>query len=225
MHENCMKKKTGIILSALIILSMALSVFSGCKAGNNSLQGILDKGVHYYIVSDGDLSKEDKEQMLKCLSERAKVYDSNATATLGEDEEGTYISVSFSEDKPEYYYDYLLEKHNLSFVKDYGQQTETILMDQIKLDYVQINQDPETQSKYIKMQMTEEFGKQFAEITQNNIGKSVAVLVDDVMIINPTISAPITDGKVMIMGIEENWENIYEQLLEASQKYEVTRLK
>ena len=38
------------------------------------------------------------------------------------------------------------------------------------------------------------------EITEKNIGNPIAIYLDDIMISNPTVQAPITNGKAQISG-------------------------
>ena len=42
----------------------------------------------------------------------------------------------------------------------------------------------------------------FADVTKNNVGKLMAILVDDKVISAPTILGPIEQGKVVITGLE-----------------------
>ena len=52
----------------------------------------------------------------------------------------------------------------------------------------------------IGITLTEAGGKKLAEITKNNIGRILGIVVDGKLVSAPTISAPITGGKAFILG-------------------------
>ena len=58
----------------------------------------------------------------------------------------------------------------------------------------------ETDPPHIEVVFTETGAERFAELTENNIGKPFAILVDGALISAPTIQSPITGGTAMITG-------------------------
>ena len=58
----------------------------------------------------------------------------------------------------------------------------------------------ETDRPQIEVVFTETGAERFAELTENNIGKPFAILVDGALISAPTIQSPITGGTAMITG-------------------------
>lgn len=57
-----------------------------------------------------------------------------------------------------------------------------------------------TNQPQIQLQFNSDGIKKFREITQNNIGKRVAIYLDDQIIIAPTVQSAITDGRAVITG-------------------------
>lgn len=60
--------------------------------------------------------------------------------------------------------------------------------------------DSNTGSPVISLQFTEEGGRKFAEITQNNIGKQLPIVLDNQIISAPTVEEQITGGNAQISG-------------------------
>lgn len=63
---------------------------------------------------------------------------------------------------------------------------------------VQFN--PQDKSPEIAIEFTGDGRKKFAEITKRNVGRPVAIYLDDKVISQPTVQQPITDGKAVITG-------------------------
>ena len=53
---------------------------------------------------------------------------------------------------------------------------------------------------YVSLEFTEEGKKLFAQATAQNLGKLIAIVMDDQVISAPTVNSEITDGKAMITG-------------------------
>ncbi|MEA4815831.1 MAG: protein translocase subunit SecD [Lachnospiraceae bacterium] len=53
---------------------------------------------------------------------------------------------------------------------------------------------------YVSLEFDEEGTKLFAEATQSNIGKRIAILLDDEILMAPTVKSEITDGNCIISG-------------------------
>lgn len=60
--------------------------------------------------------------------------------------------------------------------------------------------DPRTGAPQITLQFDAEGTKLFADITQNNIGKSVAIFLDGQILSAPTVQSAITNGQAVITG-------------------------
>jgi preprotein translocase subunit SecD len=53
---------------------------------------------------------------------------------------------------------------------------------------------------YIAFEMTSQGAREFGELTSNNVGRSIGIVIDDVVISSPVIQTPITGGKGSITG-------------------------
>jgi len=60
--------------------------------------------------------------------------------------------------------------------------------------------DRQTQPK-VKVRLTEQGRKKFAEFTLNHIGKNAAMIVDNKLVSAPRINAQITQGIFLIVGL------------------------
>ena len=60
--------------------------------------------------------------------------------------------------------------------------------------------DPNTGKPQVSLEFNEEGKEKFAEITKRNVGKSVAIFLDEFPITIPTVNEPITDGRAVITG-------------------------
>ena len=90
-----------------------------------------------------------------------------------------------------------------------SQFDEVILQDQIfistglsgkHIQRAQLVFDNQTGQPQISLELNDEGGKLFAEITKKNIGKKVAIFLDGVAISIPVVQSEITDGKAVISG-------------------------
>lgn len=52
----------------------------------------------------------------------------------------------------------------------------------------------------VALEFSDEGGKKFAELTEKNVGKTIAILLDKQMLTNPRVNEPITGGKAVITG-------------------------
>lgn len=69
--------------------------------------------------------------------------------------------------------------------------------------------DPTTTQPLVSLEFNDEGKKIFAEITEDNVGKVIAIFLDGVPISMPVVREPITDGRAQISGnfsIEEGRE-------------------
>jgi preprotein translocase subunit SecD len=68
------------------------------------------------------------------------------------------------------------------------------------LKTAQITFNNQSISPQVSLDLTDDGSKKFAQITQNNIGKPVAIYLDGVPISTPTVQSVITDGHAVITG-------------------------
>lgn len=81
--------------------------------------------------------------------------------------------------------------------------TETILMDgsMVESAEARVYQGDDGKSQYIvSLEFTEEGKQKFGEITQEYVGQTISIWMDDIMISAPSVNTAITDGKAQIEG-------------------------
>jgi len=64
----------------------------------------------------------------------------------------------------------------------------------------QVTFDPNTGKPQVSLEFNEEGKKKFAEITKRNVGKRVAIFLDEVPVTIPKVNEPINDGRAVISG-------------------------
>ncbi|MFA6896738.1 MAG: protein translocase subunit SecD [Patescibacteria group bacterium] len=79
-------------------------------------------------------------------------------------------------------------------------------LDGTKLKRADVSFDPQTYEPEVQLQFNDEGTKLFSEITSRNIGKKVAIFLDQAPISIPTVQVAITDGKAVISGNFTNEE-------------------
>lgn len=60
--------------------------------------------------------------------------------------------------------------------------------------------DPNTGNPQVSLEFDDEGKKKFGEITERNVGKRVAIFLDELPVTIPTVNEPITDGRAVITG-------------------------
>lgn len=66
----------------------------------------------------------------------------------------------------------------------------------------------DTGTPYVALMLTDEGGARFGEATTEGIGRTLAVVVDDEIVIRPVVREPITDGRVQIsLDRDAQWED------------------
>lgn len=81
--------------------------------------------------------------------------------------------------------------------------TETILMDgsMVESAEARVSQREDGTSQYVvSLNFTEEGKQRFGEITQEYVGKTISIWMDDIMISAPNVNTAITDGQAIIEG-------------------------
>lgn len=81
--------------------------------------------------------------------------------------------------------------------------TETVLMDgsMVESAEARVYQGDDGNSQYVvSLEFTEEGKQKFGEITQEYVGQTISIWMDDIMISAPNVNSAITDGKAQIEG-------------------------
>ncbi|HSX19359.1 MAG TPA: protein translocase subunit SecD [Candidatus Saccharimonadales bacterium] len=70
----------------------------------------------------------------------------------------------------------------------------------LKRAQAQPSQNPQNPGYVVSLEFNDEGAKKFADITKNNLGKPVAIYLDDQLISAPIVNAEIADGRAQIEG-------------------------
>lgn len=84
--------------------------------------------------------------------------------------------------------------------EDYAMQFLTTELTGRYLDTAAVQFDPQTNRPVIALSFNDEGKDLFAKITEQEIGKPVAISLDGMILSAPTVREPITDGKAVISG-------------------------
>ncbi len=90
-------------------------------------------------------------------------------------------------------------KSEIDFVPPVEQWVNTGLSGQ-QLEKSMVEFDPSTNEPSVSLSFDSEGKKLFAEITERNVGKKVAIFLDGTPISIPTVNEPIRDGRAVITG-------------------------
>lgn len=71
---------------------------------------------------------------------------------------------------------------------------------ELKRAQAQPSQDPQNPGYVVSLEFNEEGAKKFEEITRNNVGKPVAIYLDEQLISAPIVNALISEGNAIIEG-------------------------
>ena len=79
-------------------------------------------------------------------------------------------------------------------------ESSNLIGKELKRAQAQPSQDPQRPGYVVALEFNSEGAKKFEEITKNNLGKPVAIYLDDQIISAPIVNAQITDGNAIIEG-------------------------
>lgn len=157
-----------------------------------SLQGIIERRVNLYGVSEPLVQTAKVGNSYRVIVELAGVTDLNqamdlvgktAELTFRETVEGTQ-SANVSSDSAQLYGPF----QGLTDLtgKDVAKATPAF--------------DPNTSSPIIQLNFTSEGARKWEEITRRNLNKQLAIVLDNQILLAPTVQAIITDGRTVISG-------------------------
>lgn len=157
-----------------------------------SLQGIIERRVNLYGVSEPLVQTAKVGNSYRVIVELAGVTDLNqamdlvgktAELTFRETVEGTQ-SANISTDSAQLYGPF----QGLTDLtgKDVAKATPAF--------------DPNTSSPIIQLNFTSEGARKWEEITRRNLNKQLAIVLDNQILLAPTVQAIITDGRTVISG-------------------------
>jgi len=114
-----------------------------------------------------------------------------------------FFCVSCSKPKPKWYKNIKPIKLELKMVKDATDKDNLILEKKVLIRNDDIDEAGVTLNQFghksIHLRMTSDATRKFKNITENNIGKQIAIVLNGNIAFAPFVREPITDGNVQIM--------------------------
>ena len=147
------------------------------KLSNSSLYNSYSKLYKYM-----DEALDQIDHFIKSRKIYEPPYENELTLTPVEREDGFYATIDYDLDNG--IQDLTLE------------ETPSIT----KEDILDVKKEFENGYPYISVTLNEEGTKKFHLLTQENIGKPIAIVIDKHIVVSPTVQAPIPGGKIQISG-------------------------
>lgn len=110
---------------------------------------------------------------------------------------------------------------------DYESGQQVITGDQVKGAEAVTSKENSKTVYYVKLTLTDEGAKAFAEATTRLVGKNIAIIYDNTVVSNPVVQVPITNGEATITGMEtaEKAEQLASTIRIGSLKTELVELR
>lgn len=230
-----MKKKQGILVLILTVIVVGFLAFTtavgfgpaGIGAAKNIKTGLdLAGGVSITYQVKGDApSQEDMDDTIYKLQKRVEGYSEEAQV-YQEGDDRINVEIPGAKDANKILEE-LGKPGSLEFQDESG---ETVLDGSDIADAKgAVTEDQVTgQKQYIvSLKLTKEGTKKFAEATEANLGKQIAIVYDGETISAPTVQAVISDGQAQITGQEsiEEANELASVIRIGSLKLELTELR
>lgn len=211
MRKNSKVKSIAVlVVLVLAIVALAFTTLvgfgpTGTGAAKNINLGLdLAGGVSitYEAASGQNISDEDMDDTVSKLQKRAETYSSEAEV-YREGSDRINIEIPGVTDA-----NAILEEMgtpgSLVFMRSVDGESK-IVMEGSDVENAEalIYDDPTTgtTSYVVKLTLTDEAAANFAEVTAESIGQSIAIIYDEELLSSPTVEEAITDGQPLITGM------------------------
>lgn len=203
-----MKKKQGVVVIILAAVLIGLLIFTtavgfgptGTGSAKNIKTGLdLAGGVSItYQAKDDNPSSEDMSDTIYKLQKRVENYSEEAQV-YQEGSNRINIEIPGVSDA-----NAILEELGKPGSLEFTDAEGNTVLDGTDVETAEggITQDETGNNQYVvSLQLTTEGSKKFAEATEANLGKQIAIVYDGETISAPTVQSVISDGKAQITGM------------------------
>jgi len=204
-----MKKSRAIVSLILIAALLGLLAYTslvgfGTK-GSGSMKNIklgldLAGGVSItYQTTEANPSKEDMSDTIYKLQKRVEQYSTEATV-YQEGDDRISIEIPGVSDANQ-----ILEELGKPGSLEFQDQEGNVVLNGSDVKSASAGQSTDKMGAVeyvVQLTLTEEGTEKFAEATEANVGKSIAIIYDGEVISSPTVSNAITGGEAQITGME-----------------------
>lgn len=157
----------------------------------NSATDIILKRVDLYGVAEPKVRSLVSDQNYRIVVELAGIKDTNeALALVGQTAELSFFLIK----QPK------TDDTNATVSANTGYDFQPTELSGKSLKKASAQFDPQTGEPVVALDFNDEGRQIFAEITTNNTGDSLAIILDGQMVMAPQIKTPIVDGKAVITG-------------------------
>ncbi|MDU5109748.1 MAG: protein translocase subunit SecD [Clostridium sp.] len=199
------KNSVLLILSVVIIISLAFIGFKGFEFAGWKVKSFdeaitkgldLQGGVSVLMeIVDEDVSSDVLERTKQLLELRVNKIGVAETVVTVEGDKRIRIDIPGAFNSSEIV-DGLTKTGNLEFKDSEG---NVVLTGKDVKEATAILDD--TSRPVVSLELNEDGQSKFAEVTANNIGKSISIYMDDEVVSSPVVQNAITDGKAVINGM------------------------
>ncbi len=203
-----MKGKGSLMLFAMLLLVGVLAFLSYKGIGEEKLgsvwnikQGLdLSGGVQILYEADKQtVTEEEMQAAVSLLQGRLDWNNWTEAEVAKEGQKRLRVDIPGVENAEEAISE-IGQTAQLSFVDESGKVLLTgDMVADARKQVGQVSQSGVSQS-YVSLEFTEEGKQLFAQATKDNIGKQIAIVLDDEVVSAPVVNAEITDGNAMITG-------------------------
>ncbi|VYU05454.1 protein translocase subunit SecD [Clostridium tertium] len=208
-----MKRRSGsksknsllLILSVVIIITLAFVGFKGFEVAGWKVKSFdeaitkgldLQGGVSVLMeIVDEDVSSDVLERTKQLLGLRVNKIGVAETVVTVEGDKRIRIDIPGAFNSNEIV-DGLTKTGNLEFKDSEG---NVVLTGKDVKEATAILDD--TSRPVVSLELNADGQSKFAEVTANNIGKSISIYMDDEVVSSPVVQSAITDGKAVINGM------------------------
>jgi len=177
-------------VSVLLEADMSSIVDSDRADALNSLKDVIERRVNLLGISEASVQTSNVSDKYRIIVELAGVFDTNqALSTIGQ-----VAQLDFRIEDTETPPDETTGVPNFipTDLSGANLQKASVVFDQ---DQTLNSSEPK-----IQLQFNTEGAKKFKEITEQNIGKRVAIYLDNQIVIAPVVQSAILDGRAIITG-------------------------
>ncbi len=154
-----------------------------------SLQGIIERRVNLFGVSEPIIQTAKVGDSYRVIVELAGITDVSEAVSLV----GQTASLVFREESA-------TASGAIATESAYGPFTVSTTLTGKDLQKATPAFDPSTGEPIVQLQFTSEGGRQFEELTRKNLGKQLAIFLDDELLMAPVVQSVITGGQGVISG-------------------------
>src|SRR3990170_1416439 len=150
------------------------------KNAVEALKEVIERRVNFFGVSEPNVQSSSFEGKDRVIVELPGVKDTKeAIGLIGQTAELTFAEIG-TQDEP-----------------DFFKPTDLTGAD---LKKATVTFDTQTGKPVVQLQFSQEGGEKFAELTENNVGKPLPILLDGIPVSSPVVQEKITGGSAVISG-------------------------